>query len=164
MRLFCKYPWDRWKLVRTLRSSLNFSLFTLVFSIIYAVCLVFLMVCFIFHWRYHYAFAGSCTEHLAEIKLRQGRETHWEPKCDADGTYSHTQMNKKSGLKFCVSRGGSILVAPQRSLSDCECPRKRFEKFQSGSNNIASLLFYFGLQISFVLCTCGQWMTTVLSK
>nr|ALT32072.1 putative SPARC-related modular calcium-binding protein 1 [Hypsibius dujardini] len=78
----------------------------------------------------------NCTEHLNSLKDSSGKiagnET-WIPKCDADGTYADTQMKRKSGLKFCVSKDGNILVAPQRSLSACDCPRKRFEKFQTGN-------------------------------
>jgi hypothetical protein len=78
---------------------------------------------------------GNCTEHRHQLQSATGTawpNEDWQPKCDADGTYAHTQLNKRSGLKFCLSKGGIILVAPQRSLADCECPRKRFEKFQSG--------------------------------
>ncbi|XP_055355828.1 U24-ctenitoxin-Pn1a-like [Paramacrobiotus metropolitanus] len=71
----------------------------------------------------------KCSEHAAN---RQPSEP-FTPKCNPDGTYAPTQFNTKSGLKFCVSKEGIMLVAPQRSLSDCDCPRKRFEKFQNGT-------------------------------
>ncbi|GAU92202.1 hypothetical protein RvY_04314-2 [Ramazzottius varieornatus] len=78
----------------------------------------------------------NCTEHAAKLQADGATKLSYTPRCEPDGSYAPVQFNHKLGLKFCVSKEGIMLVSPQRSLdfyADCNCPRRRFEKFQSGN-------------------------------
>jgi hypothetical protein len=71
----------------------------------------------------------NCLAHVAEVE-NSGLLGAFKPKCDTDGTYSALQTHASIGMSFCVDKLGQTLLAPQRGLKACACPRERAQQLQ----------------------------------